>query len=295
MEHIVAVKVLKVEVCGANKSFLAEYETLRNICHRNLIKILTACFSTDYKGNDFKALVFEFMTNGSLDDWLHPSPCYQGIERNLSLIQRLNISIDIAQGVDYLHHYTHAGIIHCDIKPSNILLDENFVARIGDFCLARFCFAATTSDINQENLSSTGVRGTVGYVAPEYGMCAEISAEGDVYSYGILLLELFSGKRPTESSMTMDSGNNLHDYVRKALPERVMDIADPQIFLFQEERGLTVYEYPSYSRATLEVCLASIFEVGILCSEEMPRKRIGISVAVRQLQIARDKLLQRIQ
>ncbi|XP_074332866.1 uncharacterized protein LOC141670772 [Apium graveolens] len=290
VDQLVAVKVLNVEVRGADKSFLAECETLRNIRHRNLIKIITTCSSSDLKGNEFKALVLEFMTNGSLDNWLHPSPHLQGKKRNLTLLQRINISIDIAMGVDYLHHHTHAGIVHCDLKPSNILLDENFVARIGDFGLARFCFAATTGDINQANSSSTGVRGTVGYVPPEYGLCGEISREGDVYSYGILLLEMFSGKKPTESSISIDGGSNLHDYVRAALPERVMDIVDPRIVLDQEEDGLAGNQ--SYSRATLELCLTSIFEVGIFCSEETPKKRIDISFAIKQLQAARDKLLQ---
>ncbi|XP_074333128.1 putative LRR receptor-like serine/threonine-protein kinase At3g47570 [Apium graveolens] len=121
-------------------------------------------------------------------------------------------------------------------------------------------------------------------------MCEEVSAEGDVYSYGILLLEMFSGKRPTESSILMDNVKDLHDYVRKALPQRVMDIVDPRIVLDQEEDGSNVNQ--SYSRAIREVCLASIFEVGILCSEETPRKRIDISVAIKLLHVARDKLLQ---
>ncbi|XP_074337920.1 uncharacterized protein LOC141675098 [Apium graveolens] len=158
VEHVVAVKVLNFEVRGANKSFVAECEMLRNIRHRNLIKIITTCSSIDHKGNDFKTLVFELMTNGSLDSWLHPSyHYYQGNERNLSLLQRLNIAIGVALGVDYLHHHSHASIIHSDIKPSSILLDENFVAHIGDFGLARYSFA--TSDINQAQMSSTGVRG----------------------------------------------------------------------------------------------------------------------------------------
>ena len=158
MEQILAIKVLKVGAWGANESFLAECEMLRNIRHRNLVKIITACSSTDFKGNDFKALVFEFMSNGSVDNWLHPSPLYEGSERNLTLLQRLKISIDVAMGLDYLHHHSHSSIIHSDIKPSKILLDEDFVAHIGDFGLARFSFA-TISDVNQAQRSSTSLRG----------------------------------------------------------------------------------------------------------------------------------------
>ena len=93
------------------------------------------------------------------------SPSHQGNKENLSLLQRLNISIDVAMGLDYLHHHSSPTIIHSDIKPSNILLDKDFVAHIGDFGLARFSLA-TTGDINQAHLSSTGIRGTVGYVPP---------------------------------------------------------------------------------------------------------------------------------
>ncbi|XP_063941658.1 probable LRR receptor-like serine/threonine-protein kinase At3g47570 [Daucus carota subsp. sativus] len=290
IEHIVAIKVLNVEVHGASKNFLAECETLRSVRHRNLIKIITACSSTDFKGNDFRALVFEFMINGSLDNWLHPSLPNQGNIRNLSLLQRLNISIDVALGVDYLHHHSHASIIHSDIKPSNILLDEGFVARIGDFGLARFGFSTTTSDINRARMSSTGVRGTVGYVPPEYGMGVEISAKGDVYSYGILLLEMFSGKRPTCSSALLENCSNLHDYVKKALPQSVMNITDPRIKTEEEEDGSE--KKHSHRKANVAACLTSVFEVGILCSVEIPRDRIDISVAIKQLHVARDKLLQ---
>lgn len=128
LQKIVAVKDLNVGVHGADKNFLAECEVLRTIRYRNLIKIITACSSTDNKGNDFKALVFEFMTNGSLDNWLHPSLSDQGDERNLTLFQRLNVAIDIGLALDYLHHHCPTKIVHCDIKPSHILLDEEFVA-----------------------------------------------------------------------------------------------------------------------------------------------------------------------
>lgn len=118
-------------------------------------------------------------------------------------------------------------------------------------------------------------------------MGGNVSAEGDVYSYGILLLEMFSGHRPTGSSLAMDHAINLHDYVKHALPHNVMEIADPRIVLQPEDRGS-----PKDEAVRIELCLASIFEVGILCSLEMPRERVDISVAIKHLNVARDKLLQ---
>lgn len=126
-------------------------------------------------------------------------------------------------------------------------------------------------------------------ICAEYGMGGEISAEGDVYSYGILLLEMFSGRRPTGSSISMDNADNLHEYVKKALPQRVLNIADPRIIPDQKDTAsFTVNQ--SYSRVTMEVCLASVFEVGILCSVETPKDRIGISAAIKLLHVARDRL-----
>lgn len=159
--------------------------------------------------------------------------------------------------VEYLHHHSHTRIVHCDIKASNILLNEEFVAFVGDFGLARFFFT-TTDDINQAQSTSTGVRGTVGYVPSEYGMGGEISTKGDVYSYGILLLEMFSGKRPTGS--ILDDAYNLHEYVRKAIPHQVFDIANPRVTREHEDHGSTANQ--SSDRVRMEVYLTSIFQVG---------------------------------
>ncbi|XP_058222985.1 putative receptor-like protein kinase At3g47110 [Rhododendron vialii] len=102
----VAVKVLKLHERGGNKSFQVECEALKNIRHRNLVKIITSCSSTDFKRNDFKAFVFEFMENGSLDNWLYPGSLHeQQRTASLNLIQRVNIAIDVASALDYLHYH----------------------------------------------------------------------------------------------------------------------------------------------------------------------------------------------
>lgn len=162
---VVAVKVLNLQQAGATRSFDAECEALRCVRHRNLVRVITVCSSIDYRGADFKALVFEYLPNGNLDQWLHKHREEDGEPKILDLIGRFQIAIDVASAVDYLHHHKPFPIIHCDLKSSNILLDNNMVAHVGDFGLARF--------LHQEHIDklerSTGwsaVRGTIGYVAP---------------------------------------------------------------------------------------------------------------------------------
>ena len=142
---------------------------MKSIKHRNLVKVLTACSSIDFHGNDFRAIFYEFMVNGSLEEWLHQNGNKDdghNESRNLSLLQRLNIAIDVASALDYLHHHCLKPIVHCDLKPSNVLLDDEMIGHVGDFGLARFL----PEERWQSN--SIGIRGSVGYAAP--GNCTSL-------------------------------------------------------------------------------------------------------------------------
>ncbi|KAM7523465.1 hypothetical protein LguiA_013367 [Lonicera macranthoides] len=292
----VAVKVLNLNNRRASKSFVAECEALRNIRHRNLVKILTVCSSTDYNGNDFKALVYEYMENGSLDTWLYPNPqldqedVHEEPKKSLNLLQRLNLAIDVASALDYLHNHCPTPIVHCDLKPGNILLDGEMTARVSDFGLASF-LKQPNDEISQNQSSSTGVKGTIGYAAPEYGMGSEASKYGDVYSYGILLLEMFTEKRPTDAMF--NDNLNLHKLAKeKALLEQVMEFAD-QIMLYREEGGDETNSSKFRTQTTredIQMGLVSILKIGVACSKEAPRERMEIFDAAMELKSIKDML-----
>ncbi|KAL5717710.1 hypothetical protein ACHQM5_010682 [Ranunculus cassubicifolius] len=162
--ELIAVKVLNLIEKGALKTFLAECEALKVIRHRNLLKILTVCSSVDFHGNDFKALVYEFMHNGSLDSLLHWGTKMETKASYLTLHQRLNIVIDIASALDYLHNHCGDPVIHCDLKPGNVLIGDDLTAHVGDFGLAKFL--SPTSSSSATDTSSISIRGTIGYIPP---------------------------------------------------------------------------------------------------------------------------------
>jgi len=162
---IVAVKVFKLEQSGSTKSFIAECEALRRVCHRCLITIITCCSSINKKGQDFKALVFEYMPNGSLHSWLHKKSDMPTHNNTLRLAQRLDIAVDIMDALDYLHNHCQPPIVHCDVKPSNILIAEDMSARVGDFGLSRI-LRESASRIMQNSNSTIGIRGSIRYIAP---------------------------------------------------------------------------------------------------------------------------------
>ncbi|KAL3735385.1 hypothetical protein ACJRO7_024509 [Eucalyptus globulus] len=275
----VAIKVLNLGHRGASKSFISECRTLGAIRHRNLVKILDVCSSVDYHGNDFKALLYEYMGNGSLENWIHRGneediahEHGHGKPRHLGLMRRVDIAIDIAYAIEYLHKNCSPRIVHGDLKPSNILLDNEMVGRVGDFGMATICFAATTETMDIDNRSSSvAVRGSIGYVPPEYGMGDTVSTQGDMYSYGIVLLEMLTGRRPTEEAFKDQL--NLHNFVKVALPNRVMEIVDSAIFNGESENDIE----------RLRDCVISVLRIGVACSMESPRDRMDVANALKEL------------
>ncbi|XP_058185896.1 probable LRR receptor-like serine/threonine-protein kinase At3g47570 [Rhododendron vialii] len=151
-EKPISIKVLNLEQIGSSKSFVTECEALRKTRHGNVLKIITACSSVNHAGDDFKALVFEYMANGSLEDWLHSREDTSHQERNLSLSQWLNIAINVACALEYLHQHCETPIVHCDLKPANVLINEDMTAHVGDFGLAKFLTVnSSNSDGGQTN------------------------------------------------------------------------------------------------------------------------------------------------
>eukprot|EP00249_Psilotum_nudum_P012410 c23769_g1_i1 orf=398-1279(+) len=180
-DRIFAVKKLSTDGLQGVREFQAEMETVGKIRHKNLVELVAYCVA----GED-RVLVYRFMDNGSLDSWLHER---EDNSHALDWGKRLRIVVGSAQGLAFLHHDCNPQIIHRDIKSSNILLDSTFEARISDFGLARIINPLASH-------VSTEAVGTIGYMAPEYESGLMCTLMADVYSFGILMLEVATGKRP---------------------------------------------------------------------------------------------------
>ncbi|KAL3641350.1 hypothetical protein CASFOL_016318 [Castilleja foliolosa] len=250
---IVAVKVFNLQLERSGKSFETECEILSSVRHRNLVRIIGCCTNTE-----FKALILEYMTNGSLEKWLY-------VENNfLDLIQSLQIAIDVASALEYLHHGHTFPIVHCDIKPSNVLLDEDMVAHLADFGISKLFD-------DGESMVQTKTLGTIGYAAPEYGSEGKVSTNGDVYSYGILLLEIFTRKKPTDDMFSEEM--SLKDWVNKALHENaVSEIVAPDLLAREDEQFDEKQE-----------CILSIFSLAMKCLVFSPDERINMIEIVAAL------------
>ncbi|XP_008439315.1 G-type lectin S-receptor-like serine/threonine-protein kinase At5g24080 isoform X2 [Cucumis melo] len=183
---LVAVKKLDRVFPHGEKEFITEVNTIGSMHHMNLVRLCGYCSEGSHR-----LLVYEFMKNGSLDKWIFPT--HHNQDRILDWSTRFHIAVCTAQGIAYFHEQCRNRIIHCDIKPENILLDENFCPKVSDFGLAKLMGREHSHVV-------TMVRGTRGYLAPEWVSNRPITVKADVYSYGMLLLEIVGGRRNLDMS-----------------------------------------------------------------------------------------------
>ncbi|PIN03839.1 Serine/threonine protein kinase [Handroanthus impetiginosus] len=283
-----AVKVLDTAITKSRKVFLAECEALRNVRHRNLIKLITICSSVNSKNEEFLALIFDYMSNGSLDDWISGKRRHEN-GMKLSVFERFRCVIGIASAIDYLHNESEVQIVHCDLKPGNVLLDSDMTPMVADFGIAKFLL-----DSNNEvsAISSThALKGSIGYIPPEYGYGEKPSTAGDMYSYGILLLELFTGMSPTHEIFT--GGLSLKSWVQDQFPTNLEQVLDIEL-LQQMNNSWDEDKHCNNPQSHMYNCLITIFRVGLSCAAESPGERITIRDALHKLKNV-EKILQKLE
>ncbi|XP_075105324.1 uncharacterized protein LOC107786872 isoform X3 [Nicotiana tabacum] len=250
--NLFAAKVFNVQLEGAFKSFDTECEILRNLRHRNLTKVITSCSNLD-----FKALVLEYMPNGTLDKWLYSHNLF------LDLLQRLDIMIDVASAMDYLHNGYSTRVVHCDLKPSNVLLDQEMVGHVSDFGIAKLLG-------DGETFVQTRTIATIGYIAPEYGQDGIVSTSCDVYSFGILMMETFTRMRPSDGIFTGDL--SMQRWVSDSFPSEIHKVVDSNLVQSRDEQTNSKMQ-----------CLLSIMELALRCTVVAPDARISMEDALSTL------------
>ncbi|KAK9279555.1 hypothetical protein L1049_013234 [Liquidambar formosana] len=181
----VAVKNLLNNRGQAEKEFKVEVEVIGRVRHKNLVRLLGYCVEGAYR-----MLVYEYVDNGNLDQWLHGDV---GEVSPLTWEIRMNIILGMAKGLAYLHEGLEPKVVHRDIKSSNILLDRQWNPKVSDFGLAKLL-------CSESSYVTTRVMGTFGYVAPEYACTGMLNEKSDIYSFGILIMEIISGRSPVDYS-----------------------------------------------------------------------------------------------
>ncbi|XP_020261502.1 PTI1-like tyrosine-protein kinase 3 [Asparagus officinalis] len=255
----VAIKKLDVssEPDSSQEEFLTQVETVSKLKHDNFVQLLGYCVEGNYR-----LLSYEFATMGSLHDVLHGRKGVQGAQPGpvLDWIQRVRIAIDAAKGLEYLHEKAQPSVIHRDIRSSNILLFEDFKAKIADFNLSN-----QAPDM-AARLHSTRVLGTFGYHAPEYAMTGQLTQKSDVYSFGVVLLELLTGRKPVDHTMPRGQQSLVTWATPRLSEDKVKQCVDPRL------KG----EYPPKG-------VAKLAAVAALCVQYESEFRPNMSIVVKAL------------
>ncbi|OEL20067.1 Receptor-like serine/threonine-protein kinase [Dichanthelium oligosanthes] len=246
-----AVKRLNRGSAEMDRGFERELDTMGDIKHRNVVPLCGY-----YAAPHFNLLIYELMPNGSLDAVLHNQ--HQG--SLLDWPARYRIALGVARGLSYLHHDCIPHVIHRDIKSSNILLDHDMEARLSDFGLA------TLMKPNASHVT-TVVAGTFGYLAPEYFDTGRATTKGDVYSYGVVLLELLTGKRPTDESF-LENGTRLVTWVKETMEEK------------REEHAIDEALLPCFPAEEVKL----VFSVADKCLDSDPANRPTMAQVVKMLE-----------
>ncbi|KAJ0989390.1 hypothetical protein J5N97_007746 [Dioscorea zingiberensis] len=233
---------------ASDDAFEAEVTTLGKIRHKNIVKLWCTCTH-----KDCKLLVYEYMPNGSLGDLLHSSK--KGL---LDWQMRYKIALDAAEGLSYLHHDCVPPIVHRDVKSNNILLDEEFRARVADFGVAKAVEA-----IGKGPKSMSVIAGSCGYIAPEYAYTLRVNEKSDIYSFGVVILELVTGKPPVDPEF---GEKDLVKWVCSTLDQKGFDhVVDPILdFCFKDE-------------------ICRVLNIGILCTSSLPINRPSMRRVVKML------------
>ncbi|KAI4338398.1 hypothetical protein MLD38_023462 [Melastoma candidum] len=210
----VAVKNLLNNRGEAEKEFKVEVEAIGRVRHKNLVRLLGYCVEGAYR-----MLVYEYVDNGNLDQWLHGDV---GDVSPLSWNIRINIILGTAKGLAYLHEGLEPKVVHRDVKSSNILLDRQWNPKVSDFGLAKLLCSETS-------YVSTRIMGTFGYVAPEYACTGMLNEKSDVYSFGILVMEIITGRNPVDYSRP-EGEVNLVDWLKTMVADRkAEEVVDPKL------------------------------------------------------------------
>ncbi|CAA7389483.1 unnamed protein product [Spirodela intermedia] len=250
----IAVKVLTNDSYQGTREFSNEVSLLSRIHHRNLVSFLGYC-----QQGGKNILVYEFMHNGTLKDHLFGSLAR---ERNLSWIKRLEIAEDAGRGIEYLHTGCTPSVIHRDLKSSNILLDSNMRAKVSDFGLSKLA-------VDGSSHVSSIVRGTVGYLDPEYYVSQQLTDKSDIYSFGVILLELISGQQAISNERFGVNCRNIVPWGKAHIESgNIQGIIDPALeneFNIQSvwkiaEKALMCVQQHGMSRPTMSEVLKEIRE-----------------------------------